>query len=160
MLRGYSTITILQAERIALNSFDLPNPETYVFSQSSSANSSPRMLGFEGENTKEKENISNSAEKINASDSNFKSTFNQTFVSVGTTTGLSATPPMQEKVIRPRSKTKLLLNNASNKTKARTKQSGSNERILKQSKSAAKTVKSVTSNSLVRIPGARPFLKS
>ena len=82
------------------------------------------------------------------------------YVSVGTTSGLTATPPTKERTLRPRLKTKLSSKTTSDMSRTRTKQAVGNEPIIKDLKVAPKSLKSISSNSLVRIPGARPFLKS
>ena len=144
---------------MALNSFELPKLSTSSHFRFDSAESSPR----ENEDAEENYNLLNSLDELNdVSSSGDASMCKPSFASVGTTTGLSATPPSKEKVIRPRSKTKLYSKTAANKSKLRTNasQSGNNARVVKNSKPGTKPVKSISSSSLVRIPGARPFVKS
>jgi len=154
-------IVDLQAERVALNSFELTDLKscTSSHSQPLSTDFSPRIT-FDDEDVKENENLSSHYNK-DVSNASVSPPFKPSYVSVGTTTGMSDSPSLKEKTIRPPSKTKLSSKNSSNRSvRTKTSQIERQERILKDTKVSSKSVKSVSSNSLVRIPGARPFLKS
>ena len=158
-----ASVLYMQAERNVLNKFEIPSSNHASYRPVSARVTSSRTEYEDGDNHKRNISDMNSLHKTVVSDDSPRSSQSKsTFVSVGTSSGRTATPPTKERLIAPTSKTRSTSKHKS-KVKGITKPGAGDDsinRVSKNTSSDAKAVRSVSSSSLVRIPGARPFLKS